>query len=154
MLIELNVLISAHTYTNKQTQSAQSTKILTNLDKPECKRCTKALQELENIDDEADQLDIGFVKIHDEALADEYNLGALPALVYYRHQIPILYEGSAFSFCKYILLYTLAACILKNSPGFSAFMKIETQIVRQFTFRIKRNASSLRVRIQFRFESI
>ncbi|XP_055320473.1 uncharacterized protein LOC129577457 isoform X9 [Sitodiplosis mosellana] len=61
--------------------------------KPECKRCTKALQELENIDDEADQLDIGFVKIHDEALADEYNLGALPALVYYRHQIPILYEG-------------------------------------------------------------
>lgn len=63
------------------------------LDKPECKRCTKALQELENIDDEADQLDIGFVKIHDESLADEYNLGSLPALVYYRHQIPILYEG-------------------------------------------------------------
>ncbi|XP_031616558.1 uncharacterized protein LOC116336680 isoform X3 [Contarinia nasturtii] len=61
--------------------------------KPECKRCTKALQELENIDDEADQLDIGFVKIHDESLANEYNLGALPALVYYRHQIPILYEG-------------------------------------------------------------
>lgn len=52
------------------------------------------MQELENIDDEADQLDIGFVKIHDESLADEYNLGALPALVYYRHQIPILYEGS------------------------------------------------------------
>lgn len=51
------------------------------------------MQELENIDDEADQLDIGFVKIHDEALADEYNLGTLPALVYYRHQIPILYEG-------------------------------------------------------------
>lgn len=63
------------------------------LDKPECKRCTKALQELENIDDEADQLEIGFVKIHDESLADEYNLGTLPALVYYRHQIPILYEG-------------------------------------------------------------
>lgn len=63
------------------------------VDKPECKRCQKALQELENIDDEADQLDIGFVKIHDEALSDEYNLGSLPALVYYRHQIPILYEG-------------------------------------------------------------
>lgn len=65
----------------------------TRVDKPECKKCTKALQELENIDDEADQLDIGFVKIHDESLADEYNLGTLPALVYYRHQIPILYEG-------------------------------------------------------------
>ncbi|GFG32944.1 hypothetical protein Cfor_05504, partial [Coptotermes formosanus] len=61
--------------------------------KPECKRCVKALQELENIDDEADQLGIGFVKIADEALADEYNLEQLPALVYYRHQIPIIYTS-------------------------------------------------------------
>lgn len=103
LLIESNV--SNFTYTNHEFNEhtlndhmnkigTESIEILTNLDKPECKRCTKALQELENIDDEADQLDIGFVKIHDEALADEYNLGALPALVYYRHQIPILYEGS------------------------------------------------------------
>ena len=63
------------------------------LDKPECKKCSKALQELENIDDEADQLGIGFVKIHDEELAEEYNLGDLPKLVYYRHQIPIIYES-------------------------------------------------------------
>lgn len=62
-------------------------------DKPECKRCAKALQELENIDDEADQLGIGFVKIHDEELAEEYSLGELPRLVYYRHEIPIIYEG-------------------------------------------------------------
>ncbi|XP_033233615.1 uncharacterized protein hlk isoform X2 [Drosophila pseudoobscura] len=61
--------------------------------KQQCRKCAKALQELENIDDEADQLGIGFVKIHDEALADEYNLGGLPALVYYRHQTPIIYEG-------------------------------------------------------------
>ncbi|XP_014370433.2 uncharacterized protein LOC106720321 isoform X2 [Papilio machaon] len=61
--------------------------------KPECKKCAKALQELENIDDEADQLGIGFVKIHDEELAEEYSLGELPRLVYYRHQIPIIYEG-------------------------------------------------------------
>lgn len=50
--------------------------------------------ELENIDDEADQLGIGFVKIADEALAEEYNLGSLPALVYYRHQIPIIYNSA------------------------------------------------------------
>ncbi|XP_008201424.1 uncharacterized protein hlk isoform X7 [Tribolium castaneum] len=61
--------------------------------KPECKKCSKVLLELENIDDEADQLGIGFVKINDENLAEEYNLGPLPALVYYRHQIPIIYEG-------------------------------------------------------------
>ncbi|XP_055526877.1 uncharacterized protein LOC129719507 isoform X6 [Wyeomyia smithii] len=63
-----------------------------NNNKPECKKCIKALQELENIDDEADELDIGFVKIHDEDLAEEYNLGQLPKLVYYRHQTPIVYE--------------------------------------------------------------
>ncbi|KAL5288605.1 hypothetical protein ACFFRR_009067 [Megaselia abdita] len=63
------------------------------MDKPDCRKCAKALQELENIDDEADQLGIGFVKIHDEDLANEYNLGSLPALVYYRHQTPIIYEG-------------------------------------------------------------
>ncbi|RZC33857.1 uncharacterized protein BDFB_002087 [Asbolus verrucosus] len=61
--------------------------------KPECKKCSKVLLELENIDDEADQLGIGFVKINDETLAEEYNLEPLPALVYYRHQIPIIYEG-------------------------------------------------------------
>ncbi|XP_070499227.1 uncharacterized protein hlk isoform X4 [Chironomus tepperi] len=61
--------------------------------KPECRKCAKALQELENIDDEADQLGIGFVKIHDETLADEYNLGDLPRLVYYRHKTPIIYEN-------------------------------------------------------------
>lgn len=63
------------------------------LDRPECKKCSKALQELENIDDEADQLGIGFVKIADESLAEEYNLENLPALVYYRHQIPIIYQS-------------------------------------------------------------
>ncbi|XP_076258660.1 hulk isoform X3 [Rhynchophorus ferrugineus] len=61
--------------------------------KPECKKCSKVLLELENIDDEADQLGIGFVKINDENLAEEYNLGPLPSLVYYRHQIPIIYSG-------------------------------------------------------------
>ena len=64
-----------------------------NVDKPECRKCAKALQELENIDDEADQLGIGFVKIADEELAEEYNLENLPALVYYRHQIPIIYTS-------------------------------------------------------------
>ncbi|XP_049785764.1 uncharacterized protein LOC126188248 isoform X1 [Schistocerca cancellata] len=65
----------------------------TGSNRPECRKCAKALLELENIDDEADQLGIGFVKIADESLAEEYNLGSLPALVYYRNQIPIIYEG-------------------------------------------------------------
>lgn len=53
----------------------------------------KALQELENVDDDADQLGIAFVKINDPDLADEYSLGSLPALVYYRRRIPVVYDG-------------------------------------------------------------
>ncbi|XP_045120700.1 uncharacterized protein LOC123510033 isoform X18 [Portunus trituberculatus] len=61
--------------------------------KSECRRCVKALQELENVDDDADQLGIAFVKINDPELADEYSLGSLPALVYYRRRIPVVYDG-------------------------------------------------------------
>lgn len=80
-------------------------------DKPECKKCSKALQELENIDDEADQLGIGFVKIHDEELAEEYNLGDLPKLVYYRHQIPIIYESGLIRMSNFF-----TNCLLKSQP--------------------------------------
>lgn len=74
------------------------------------------MQELENIDDEADQLGIGFVKIHDSSLADEYNLGDLPKLVYYRHQIPIVYERQWFvkRHVYSIVLYTRTIHILTN----------------------------------------
>ena len=67
------------------------------------------MQELENIDDEADQLGIGFVKIHDEKLADEYNLGELPRLVYYRHKTPIIYESMlrrTFAKKNYVFCFT------------------------------------------------
>jgi len=41
----------------------------------------------------AGELDIRVVAINDLALVAEYNLEVLPALVYYRHKIPILFEG-------------------------------------------------------------
>ncbi|KAL7646704.1 UNVERIFIED_CONTAM: hypothetical protein RMT77_001957 [Armadillidium vulgare] len=61
--------------------------------KHDCRKCVKVLAELENIDDDADQLGIAFVKINDPELADEYSLGTLPALVYYRRRIPVVYDG-------------------------------------------------------------
>lgn len=51
------------------------------------------LQELENIDDDADNLGISFVKINDIELVEELGLQKLPSLVYYRSTSPILYEG-------------------------------------------------------------
>lgn len=53
----------------------------------------KALNELEKIDDEADVFKIRFVKINDLHLAEEYSLANVPALVYFRNGIPIVYHG-------------------------------------------------------------
>ncbi|KAK8786612.1 hypothetical protein V5799_023615 [Amblyomma americanum] len=57
------------------------------------KESEAVLNELENIDDEADALDIGFVKISETEVAEEFGLDQLPALVYYRKTIPLLYDG-------------------------------------------------------------
>ena len=51
------------------------------------------MNNLAKVDDFCTKLDSGLVKINDLELVTEYNLGELPALVYYRHGIPILYEG-------------------------------------------------------------
>lgn len=51
------------------------------------------MNNLAKVDDFCTKLDIGLVKINDLELVTEYNLGELPALVYYRHGVPILYEG-------------------------------------------------------------
>ncbi|XP_074599634.1 hulk isoform X2 [Brevipalpus obovatus] len=61
--------------------------------KKNSKKSEKVLHELENIDDDASQKDIAFVKISDQALAFEYGLEEMPSLVYYRRKIPIVYQG-------------------------------------------------------------
>jgi len=58
------------------------------------KASKEVLEGLEKVDDYCEKLDIALVKINDLELVTEYNLGELPALVYYRHTIPILYEGN------------------------------------------------------------
>ena len=55
----------------------------------------EVLEELEHIDDEADNVGISVVKIRDLELVDEYNLGRLPALVYFRHTTPVIYDLDA-----------------------------------------------------------
>jgi len=57
------------------------------------KKSNEVMNNLAKVDDFCTKLDIGLVKINDLELVTEYNLGELPALVYYRHGVPILYEG-------------------------------------------------------------
>ncbi|GFY48898.1 protein disulfide-isomerase [Trichonephila inaurata madagascariensis] len=54
----------------------------------------EVLKDLEEIDDDADKSGISFVKISDEVLALEFGLETLPALLYYRNKVPLLYDGN------------------------------------------------------------
>ncbi len=42
---------------------------------------------------EADVFKIRFVRIFDNELAADFSLSKLPALVYFRNEIPVVYEG-------------------------------------------------------------
>ncbi|GAU98024.1 hypothetical protein RvY_09228 [Ramazzottius varieornatus] len=57
-------------------------------------KCEEVLSELENIDEEAHDLKISFVKISDTRLAKKYGVKELPALVYFRKKYPAIYRGT------------------------------------------------------------
>ncbi|XP_054709572.1 LOW QUALITY PROTEIN: uncharacterized protein LOC129219267 [Uloborus diversus] len=62
--------------------------------KNDCPECESVLHDLEEIDDEADKSNIAFVKVRDEVLALEFGIENLPALLYYRKKVPLLYDGN------------------------------------------------------------
>ncbi|XP_035224969.1 uncharacterized protein LOC118197552 [Stegodyphus dumicola] len=62
--------------------------------KNDCQECDDVLHDLEEIDDDAEKSGIAFVKVSDEALALEFGLETLPALLYYRNKVPLLYDGN------------------------------------------------------------
>ena len=51
----------------------------------DCKQCDTVLQELENIDDDAEAAGIPIVKLEDTALAKEVGLFAFPSIVFFRN---------------------------------------------------------------------
>ncbi|PRD20120.1 UNVERIFIED_CONTAM: hypothetical protein NCL1_55477 [Trichonephila clavipes] len=63
-------------------------------DENNCEKCVEALQELERIDDEADDLEIMFVKIKDPRYAKKFGISSLPSLVYFRKKFPSIYRGN------------------------------------------------------------
>ncbi|EAT37127.1 AAEL010839-PA [Aedes aegypti] len=59
----------------------------------DCQECEDILEELEMIDSEVDLYGIDFVKIASLNAAHKYGITTIPSLVYYRKQIPMLYDG-------------------------------------------------------------
>ena len=60
----------------------------------DCKQCPTVLQELENIDDEAEASEVPIVKLDDKNLAKEVGVFSLPAVVFFRvNSDPTIYAG-------------------------------------------------------------
>lgn len=55
-----------------------------NIDDEDCNECAEILEELENIDGEADMFGIDFVKIASVEAAHKYEVTNIPSLVYFR----------------------------------------------------------------------
>ncbi|PRD30929.1 UNVERIFIED_CONTAM: hypothetical protein NCL1_24929 [Trichonephila clavipes] len=72
-----------------------------------CRKCARALEELENIDDDAEAQSIHFVKIEDENLARSFGVFNVPALVFFRFgdtEDPVIYAGNHRFHSKHLAL--------------------------------------------------
>lgn len=87
-------LFSQKANTEKITQNASDCYFcVTFSDDEDCPECDEILENLEEIDGEADLFGIDFVKICSVEAAAEQGLHTLPALMYFRKKKPMVYDG-------------------------------------------------------------
>eukprot|EP00094_Tigriopus_californicus_P003633 TCALIF_03495-PA protein Name:"Protein of unknown function" AED:0.42 eAED:0.43 QI:16/0/0/1/0.4/0.33/6/0/400 len=65
-------------------------------DDDESRKADLLLESLEKIDDECDQKDIQFVKISQDKAGEKYGITQLPKLVFFKSDLPNIFEGSYF----------------------------------------------------------
>ncbi|XP_034119833.1 uncharacterized protein LOC117578436 isoform X7 [Drosophila guanche] len=85
---------------------AESTLLVVFFYDDDCAECEEILEELEEIDGEADMFGIDFVKIASMEAAKKYEIVNIPSLVYYRKQVPVLYDGDMHQHDKVITWLT------------------------------------------------
>ncbi|XP_036223363.2 uncharacterized protein hlk isoform X9 [Bactrocera oleae] len=85
---------------------ADSTLLVVFFYEEDCAECEEILEELEEIDGEADMFGIDFVKIASIEAAKKYDVVNIPSLVYFRKQVPVLYDGDLHQHDKIITWLT------------------------------------------------
>ncbi|XP_026842387.1 uncharacterized protein LOC6590308 isoform X6 [Drosophila persimilis] len=85
---------------------AESTLLVVFFYDDDCAECEEILEDLEEIDGEADMFGIDFVKIASIDAAKKYEIVNIPSLVYYRKQVPVLYDGDMHQHDKVITWLT------------------------------------------------
>ena len=61
------------------------------------KRSQKALNALESIDDDCDEIGISFVEVDKQDVAFYHGVEEFPTLVFYKDEIPAVFEGLSFT---------------------------------------------------------
>ncbi|XP_034479310.1 uncharacterized protein LOC117785421 isoform X9 [Drosophila innubila] len=85
---------------------AESTLLVVFFYDDDCAECEEILEDLEEIDGEADMFGIDFVKIASVEAAKKYEIVNIPSLVYFRKQVPVLYDGDMHQHDKVITWLT------------------------------------------------
>ena len=62
-------------------------------DDPEARKLDQLLEKMETIDDDCSKRDISFVKTAEKEAIEVYGIAKLPSLVFFKQDIPNLYEG-------------------------------------------------------------
>lgn len=62
------------------------------------KRSQKALNALEHIDDDCDEIGVSFVEVDKAEVAKHHGVEDFPTLVFYKNEIPAVYEGKYFGY--------------------------------------------------------
>ncbi len=57
------------------------------------KKSQKALNALEHVDDDCDEIGVSFVEVDRPAIAEHHGVEDFPTLVFYKNEIPSVYEG-------------------------------------------------------------
>ena len=66
----------------------------------EGQKCDSILDQLEEIDDEADEHGIHLVTTEEVELAKRYGIKTFPTLAFFRNQDPLIYKGELKQFLK------------------------------------------------------
>lgn len=80
---------------------------------------------MEQIDDDCAKRGIQFVKVNEEGAAEQYGVARLPSLVFFKNDLPSLYEGNPF-----FLYFTYCVEITRLSKSLNIYVNKRITSVR------------------------
>ena len=87
------------------------------LDDADSRKADLYLDSVEKIDDDCDVKGISLVKVNENNAGEKFGINNLPKLVYFKNEIPSVYDGNLFE--KFFILIFDNAAIFNVNFGFN-----------------------------------